>query len=368
MLKVLEVNVDDHLYGGVYVLVKNIIASLPSDITADIAALEPFDDEKHIKELEGYGTKVYYVGSKRNKLLKQIDIYKNVKRIVEQNQYEVVHLHSDVSHKILISALAARKARKLIFHSHANDADGNHIKIRRAFHKVCCIFLKRIPAVYIATSLDAGKWMFPWKKTDEIIILDNGIEYKRFQLDTLKRESKREELGIDQREFLIGFFGRFVPQKNPLFVIDILESILGECKDTKLLCIGEGPLKQDFVIELKKRQLIDQVIFIGNTDRIEDYYQAIDALIMPSNFEGFGLVAVESQISGTPTLVSDKVPEKTKISDLIQYLPLQDGSVIRWCEALTAAKRHKKHNVIEEIDKKYELQTLIEKIVDIYKN
>jgi hypothetical protein len=68
MLRMLEVNVDDHLYGGVYVLVKNIIANLPSDITADIAALEPFDDEKHIS----YGTKVYYVGSNRNKIHKQL--------------------------------------------------------------------------------------------------------------------------------------------------------------------------------------------------------------------------------------------------------------------------------------------------------
>lgn len=60
---------------------KNIIANLPSDITADIAALEPFDDNKHIEELHQYGSSVYYVGSKRCKILKQLDIYKNVKKL-----------------------------------------------------------------------------------------------------------------------------------------------------------------------------------------------------------------------------------------------------------------------------------------------
>ena len=367
MLRVLEVNVDDHLYGGVYVLVKNIIANLPSDITADIAALEPFDDENHIKELESYGSKVYYVGSKRNKIHKQFDIYKNVKRIVEQNNYDVVHLHSDVSHKILVSALAARKAKKLIFHSHNNDAEGRNIWIRRGFHRFCCMFLRVIPATYIATSFEAGKWMFPWAKNDQVIILDNGIDYQRYIYNAETRQEKRMELKIQNGDFVIGLFGRFVYQKNPFYAIDVLEAMEDKGKDTKLLCVGEGPLREDFIKELQKRRMIGNVMLIGNTDRIEDYYQAIDALIMPSNFEGFGLVAVESQISGTPTIVSNNVPEKTRVSELIQYLPIQEETVNKWVDSLLGAKEYIKHNVIDELDKRYELKTLVEKVVEIYK-
>lgn len=366
MLRVLEVNVDDHLYGGVYVLVKNIIANLPPNITADIAALEPFDDNKHIKELENYGSTVYYVGSKRNKILKQLDIYRNVKRIVAQNEYDVVHLHSDVSHKILVSALAARKAKKLIFHSHNNDAEGKHIIIRRMFHRFCCLFLRMIPATYIATSSDAGRWMFPWTNDNQVIILDNGIDYQRYEYNAEVRKEKRKELLINDKEFVIGLFGRFVYQKNPSFAMNVLEKLAGKDKDIKMLCIGEGPLKQDIIRELKKRKLDDKVIFIGNTDKIEDYYQAIDALIMPSNFEGFGLVAVESQISGTPTLVSNNVPEKTRISDLIQFLPIQEEDVEQWCNLLIDAKTYVKHNVSDEIDKKYELRTLVKAVAEIY--
>ena len=367
MLRVLEVNVDDHLYGGVYVLVRNIIANLPSDITADIAALEPFDDDKHIEELESYGSRVNYVGSKRNKILKQLDIYRNVRRLVQQNKYDVIHFHSDVSHKILIPALASKKnARKLIFHSHADNAEGGHLAIRRIFHKVFCFFLKKIPALYVATSSDAGKWMFPWLNENEVFILDNGIDYQRFKYDAIKRIIKRKELEIESDVFLIGLFGRFVPPKNPIFSVKILESILKRDNSIKLLCIGEGPLKMDYIKILQRKGLEQYVHFIGSTDKIEDYYQAIDALIMPSNFEGFGLVAVESQISGTPTVVSNNVPEKTRISDLIRYLPVQDETVNQWCEALIEAKLYMKHDVEEEIDRRYELRTLVEKIVEIY--
>ncbi len=366
MIKVLEVNVDDHLYGGVYVLVKSIISNLPSNITADIAALEPFDDNKHIEEFNKNGSDVYYVGSKKNKILKQLDIYKNVKKIVKENKYDVVHLHSDVSHKILVSALASRSADKLIFHSHANDAEGRHLLIRRVFHKFCGLFLKKIPATYIATSSEAGKWMFPWADENQVTILGNGIDYQRFKFDAKKRKAKREELKIEDDILLIGLFGRLVPAKNPLYCIKILQSITEQESKIKLLCIGEGPLKDNFIMRLKEEGIEDYVLFVGNTDKIEDYYQAVDVLIMPSNFEGFGLVAVESQISGTPTIVSDNVSEKTKISDLISYVPIQEDTVDQWCGHLMKARSYVKHDVTNEIDKKYELQQFVKKIVEFY--
>lgn len=367
MIRVLEVNVDDHLYGGVYVLVKNIIRLLPENIKADIAALEPFDKEEHIEEFRTYGSTVYYVGSKRNKLLKQLDIYKNVKKLIDQNRYDVVHLHSDVSHKILVSALAAQKSKIIVFHSHANDVEGKHKQLRRAFHRVCCWFLKLIPAIYVATSEDAGKWMYPWAKKDDIIILDNGIDYSRFEFAPEKREEIRKELSIKDDVFLIGLFGRFVYQKNPLFAIKIFKAICEESQTSRLLCIGEGPLKEEFIQLLRQEGLYDKAIFIGNTDTIEDYYQAIDALIMPSNFEGFGLVAVESQISGTPTFVSTNVPKITKISNLICYLPIEDEMVQAWCEGVLETRNYVKHNVNNEIDNKYELRVLVDRIAKIYK-
>ena len=365
-MKVLEVNVDDHLYGGVYVLVRSIIQYLPKCIKADIAALEPFDNMNHITELNRYGTEVYYVGSKRNKILKQIDIYRNIKQLVKEKQYDVVHLHSDVSHKILVSALAARKAPKLVFHAHANDAEGRFLILRRMFHKICCILLKRIPANYLATSTDAGKWMFPWAKKGDVIVLNNGIDYNRFNYDVKIREEKRKELGYREDEFVVGLFGRFVSPKNPIFAIEILQAVLEKDPRIKMLCIGEGPLKQNFIQELKRRNLEGNVRILGNTDHIEKYYQAIDALIMPSKFEGFGLIAVESQISGTPTFVSINVTDMTKITDLICYLPTQLEDIDKWRDKILEARSYKKTSIMNRIDKKYELQKLVNTIVSIY--
>ncbi len=368
MIRVLEVNVDDHLYGGVFVLVRSIIKNMPNDFKVDIAALEPFDEKKHIDEFNECGSEVYYVGSRRNKIWKQFDIFKNVKKLVDMNQYDVVHLHSDVSHKILVSALAARNAKKLVFHAHACDTEGGFRHLRIIFHRICCLFLKRIPAAYVATSCDAARWMFPWADDKRVQILDNGVDYQKFIFNQKVRDAKRNELKIKEDTFLVGFFGRFVFPKNPLFVLKVFKLLLEKNNNAKLLCIGEGPLKEEFIEGINKYNITAQSIIMGNTDYIEEYYQALDALIMPSNYEGFGLVAVESQISGTPTLVSNKVPQMTEISRLIHYLPIDSGAESTWVEELERAKSYVKHNIYEELDEKYEIKKLVNKIITIYSN
>ncbi len=88
--------------------------------------------------------------------------------------------------------------------------------------------------------------------------------------------------------------------------------------------------------------------------------------MMPSKFEGFGVVAGESQISGTPTFVSVNVPDMTKISDLICYLPTQHEDLDKWRDKILEARSYIKNSIMDRIDKKYELHTLVNKIVSIY--
>lgn len=368
MYKVLEVNVDDKFYGGVYVLVRDIIFHLPNDIKADIAALEPFESKEHEEELRKHGTDVYYIGADCNKIVKQYRIYKNIRHLLEEQKYDAVHFHSDVSHKILVSALAAKKegVKKLIFHSHANDVEGRHRDLRRLFHRFCCIYLKSIPATYIATSKEAGQWMFPWANADDIIILKNGIDYGRFAYNEGIRKKIRNQLNIES-DFLIGSVGRLVYQKNPLYLLDILKSLVQINPHSKLLHIGDGTLKAQFCERIEELGLNKHVIMLDSTDSIEQYYQAMDVVLLPSLFEGFGLVAVEAQASYTPTIVSEYVPRTTKISDLIEYLPIGEQYIDMWVNAINS-KRNCKKKAKLDIDQTYDIVEMTEKISTIYRS
>ena len=60
--------------------------------------------------------------------------------------------------------------------------------------------------------------------------------------------------------------------------------------------------------------------------------QAMDVFVMPSLYEGLSVVAVEAQAAGLPCVFSDSIPaECVKVSGLVQFLPLEDGTE-RWAQ------------------------------------
>lgn len=365
-IKVLEVNVDDYLYGGVYVLVTELIRTLPPDMKTDIAALEPFVEPSHVEGLKQNNCTVHYVGFGGNKIIKQLHIYRNVKALIEKERYDVVHLHSDVAHKILVSAMAAEKCgvKKIIFHSHASNAEGSHRKLRGIFHRICAKRMLKIPAVHLATSKEAGEWMYPG--TDDFTVLQNGVDYKKYAYDPTVRQQIRRDWKLEDK-LVIGYVGRIVEAKNPFFLIDLMMRMKELAPEAVLLCIGEGHLLEELKKRIRENDLEDQFLFLGLTDRIQDYYQAMDAVVLPSDFEGFGLVVVEAQISGTPVVASTNVPEITRISDLVTYLPADREHMADWCSALLRYRGQDKADRNVTLDDRYDLHHMTDFLIGLYR-
>ena len=90
----------------------------------------------------------------------------------------------------------------------------------------------------------------------------------------------------------------------------------------------------------------DRIHFLGSIKNISELMCAADILIMPSKFEGLGIVAVEAQVSGLYTLVSDNIPQIAKISDDIDYLPIESPDI--WAQKILAFKRKKRKNNFSE--------------------
>ena len=79
----------------------------------------------------------------------------------------------------------------------------------------------------------------------------------------------------------------------------------------------------------------DSVIFAGVRSNIQSFYDAMDAFLLPSLFEGLPVVLVEAQTAGLPCFVSDTVDPGAAFTDRVRFLPLQDTGA--WADAIAAA-------------------------------
>jgi D-inositol-3-phosphate glycosyltransferase len=150
----------------------------------------------------------------------------------------------------------------------------------------------------------------------KIEIVPPGVDLKRFR--PLDPEEAKSRIGIPAHHKMLLFVGRIEPlkgvdtilqaaallrQENPALLNDLWISIIGGD--------GEADMADAEMARLKALReelgLRDLVTFLGarDQDTLHYYYAAAEALIMPSDYESFGMVALEAMACGTPVIASE---------------------------------------------------------------
>lgn len=335
MKKILEVNVDDMGFGGVYSLVRNVILAGPEDVTLDIACIEPFEQQKNIDELAEHGSAVHYVGFAGNKLKKQLVVTVGLKSLIRSGGYEAVHIHGDVAYKLLVYSVAARLAgvKKIILHSHASGTDGAHRDLKRKLHLGSRRFLRWTGTDFVSCSDLAAEWMFPNVSPKKITIIHNGVDLDKFRFDPDARAVMRREWGLENA-FVLGHVGRFEYQKNHTYLLDVFRAVKNEIPDAKLFLVGEGSLQEEMRQKAAALGLTDDVIFAGLSREVPKLLSGFDVFVLPSHFEGLPIVGVEAQAAGLPVLFSDKITAEAKLTAAVTYLPIGESDVPKWAKRI----------------------------------
>ena len=227
---------------------------------------------------------------------------------------------------------------------------------------------------FLACSLGAAYWIFPKELVEHgaVEIIPNGIDASYFRFDGNKRESFRKELGITN-ELILGHIGRFQTQKNHEFLINVMRIVLANIPNAKLLLVGEGELKKHIKELIQEFGMDEYVIFLGERKDLDFFYSAIDVFLLPSLFEGFGIVAIEAQASGAKTILSDRVPKETNVTGEAVYLSVEDQTERLWAQeiALSAisnkdvvdVRKDEWNNVIKD---GYDIKELINRMEKVY--
>ncbi|MDN5954751.1 MAG: glycosyltransferase, partial [Loigolactobacillus coryniformis] len=236
----------------------------------------------------------------------------------------------------------------IVVHSHSSYFGNNANKVVMALllklHNHGRRIISAASDLQLATSMDAANWMFTSEliKKQRVKILRNGIDLEKFHYQPIVRNNIRTRLGY-QNNFLVGFAGVLLPKKNPQFALKIFNKFLQKQPDAKLIFLGDGPLKEALAEEARNLKIEEAVIFEGIVDNIDEWYQAFDVLIFPSQGEGFGLVAIEAQATGLPVLISENFPAMVSVTKLVHTLTLSAGPAA-WADVLLNLPAYERHD------------------------
>ena len=247
-------------------------------------------------------------------------------------EYAAVHGHLGSTAAIYLRA-AKKYGLHTVAHSHNTKGVGFGDLIYRAYAFPTRFIADRFFACSRAAGIDRyGKKV--GADPERCIVLHNSIDTKHFAYDPRLRAETRAKLNVSDEELLIGHIGRFVPQKNHTFLIDIFSEVCKIHENSKLLLLGKEDAAQTVRRKVETLGLTDRVIFAGVQNDTSPYYQAMDVFVLPSVYEGFGIVNLEAQCSGLPCVISDTVaPECVLAEDLVTICSLSAGKD-RWAECI----------------------------------
>lgn len=321
MRKIKIVNIISKLvYGGTESVLLNYYSHINRrHYDLNIITMEAINKES-IKRFEDLGFKVYIVGNWEENPVK---VGKKIIKILKQGKFDIIHSH--LSHTnfyfMILGYIAGIKIR--ISHSHLIYIDKNlKEKIKHKMYKILIkIFSTNFMACSEAASIDL------YGTTNNVYILRNAIDLTKFIPNIKVRKQYRKLLRYTEDEIIICNIGRMEEQKNQLFLIEIFNELIKLNNRYRLLIIGSGSLENNIKERITKLNLTGKVKILSNRDDVNNILQASDIFLLPSLYEGLGIVLIEAQAVGLSCYTSDKVvPQEAKVTDKLHFINLEKGS------------------------------------------
>ena len=247
-----------------------------------------------------------------------------------------------------------------IIHSH--NTQNMDSFLRGLLHKFNRFFIGNYATHFFACTTLAADWFYSEKikKSPNFKLIFNAIDCEKFAFNERKREECRKELNVSDK-CVFGNVGRFHSQKNQSFLLDVFKEISQKREDAVLILCGGGNDETMLRRKTSELKLEDKVLFVGVRNDVERLFQAMDVFLLPSLYEGLGIVLIEAQAAGLPCLASaDVIPEDAKVTNLLKFISLESGAENWANEAVEALKNTDRPQTLSLIAAKgYDINTQI---------
>ena len=266
------------------------------------------DYQNQLERFKTYTNNIYIVPMVREvEAKKDVKAIIKVRKILKQIKPDIVYLHSSKAGAIGRIALAFNFRIKILYNAHgwyfnAQISDKKK-KIFALIEKILAIKTDKIINISKSEYDSALKYKIAPEK--KMCIIENGIDFTKFQNNDKYREETRKHYLIGDNEIVIGVAGRLTEQKDSMTMIKAFELVNKENNNTRLMYVGSGELEEDVRQYAKEHNILDKVIITGWVDNVEKYIPAFDIAVLPSKWEGFGLVLIEYMACNKPIVATN---------------------------------------------------------------
>lgn len=347
MKKKVAIFLDYYYIGGIEKIIENIYDNLKNKYNIDIISF--VSKNKNVKSLLN---KEYTSFSIRNILG-----LNKLRKYFKNNKYDIVHINCYNSFGLIYAFMIRKYVKKIIIHAHNSNVDFDFLNIKKIINFLIKKIFNSNKYEFIAVSDEACKFCF---NTNKYEIILNAIDYNKFYFNNKKRIEYRNKYNISEEKIVIGHIGRFVPQKNHNFLIDIFNELCKISDDYILILVGEGKLYNKIMKKINNFNLNNKVIYFKYRDDINDFINMFDIYLFPSIYEGFPITLIETQINGRIIFTSDNITSMLKISNRIKFLSLKKGANY-WARKIN---KYQKQDLV--LDYKLNLENFISNIDNIY--
>ena len=196
-------------------------------------------------------------------------------------------------------------------------------KLKRIPRELLARQMRKFSTDYFTCSQVAGEWLFGKNNCERLIFMRNAIDAQAFAYNSTQALRVKEDFGWTDK-FVIGHVGRFCPQKNHDFLIDIFTIFHSKYPNSILALVGSGELQGKIQGKVKNLGLDKAVCFLGNRADMPNIYQAFDVFLFPSFYEGLPVSLIEAQASGLPCVISDTISDQTRLTTAYYPVSLKE--------------------------------------------
>lgn len=260
---------------------------------------------------------------------------KAFRKIIKANKIQVIHCHNNNSFKYLVISGALRMHHRTFLTVHDTNIYNSIAKTDIMLHK---LFLTKL--ITISKSVEKSIKDINKKKSFTTIVY-NGVDTEKFTAGIRKKTDKKQLICV----------ARIVPEKKGQDVLVKAVSKLNNKKDIICSFAGGNPSGEDNIAKLelmaKDLGVEENIQFLGNRSDISQLLSQSDIFILPSNYEGFGIVIIEAMLAKVPVIASDIDGPKELITDGVNGFLFRVGDHDDLAEKIEAVLNNDNSELIE---------------------